>query len=94
MKQKFYCMTIFILLNILAIIISVYFDYEIFARRFKEFMWVIDLFAIPFIVILFMIRNEKNTLSETEYLLSSDINARRLNESIKELQEKDNGDKS
>lgn len=94
MKQKFYCMTIFILLNILAIIISIYFDYEIFARRFKEFMWVIDLFAIPFIVILFMIRNEKNTLSETEHLLSSDTNARRLNKSIKELQEKDNGDNS
>ena len=58
MKQKIYSMIAFILLNILAIIISVYFDHEIFARRFKEFMWVIDLLSMPFFIAYFIVINE------------------------------------
>lgn len=93
MKQKIYCMIAFILLNILAIIISVYFDHEIFARRFKEFMWVIDLLSMPFFIAYFIVRNE-TPASETEHLLSNENNARRLRESIQELNNNKDNDKN
>lgn len=43
-------------LNIFAITIYLYFYDEIFLRRFKEFVWGVDILSIPFIVAFFIIK--------------------------------------
>lgn len=55
MNTKWWLALILIFLNILAITISLYFFDEIFLRRFKEFVWVVDILSIPFVVAFFII---------------------------------------
>lgn len=55
MSRKWWFLLILIILNIIAVYIDLHFDYEIFLRRFKEFVYVVDILSIPFIVVYFII---------------------------------------
>lgn len=55
MNRKLWFLLILIILNVMAVYIDVHFDYEIFMRRFKEFVYVVDIISIPFVVVYFII---------------------------------------
>ncbi|CZV31965.1 Uncharacterised protein [Enterobacter hormaechei] len=55
MNRKWWFLFILIILNIVAVYIGLYLDNDIFMRRFKEFVYVVDIISIPFIVVFFII---------------------------------------
>ncbi|EBM5165600.1 hypothetical protein D0652_15325, partial [Salmonella enterica] len=55
MNRKLWFLLILIILNVMAVYIDVHFDHEIFMRRFKEFVYVVDIISIPFVVVYFII---------------------------------------
>ncbi len=55
MNRKWWFLLILIILNVMAVYIDVHFDHEIFMRRFKEFVYVVDIISIPFVVVYFII---------------------------------------
>lgn len=55
MNRKWWFLLILIILNVIALYVDMHFDYEIFMRRFKEFVYVVDIISIPFVVVYFII---------------------------------------